>query len=142
MTKWPLCALLLATPALAEPCPAPVTKTVEKAFPKGKIESCKKETEHGKEQYEVKVARADGTKAEAEVAPDGTLIKTEEKIAIDKVPAAVTKAFAAKYPKAKIDAAEKQVAASGAVTYELAFKVDGKTKEATFAADGKFIEEE
>ena len=122
--------------ALAD-CPQPVTAAIAKAFPKSKIDSCKPEHEHGRDQLEVKLVRADGVKLEVDVAPDGTILQIEEKIAIDKVPAAVTKAFAAKYPKAKIDAAEKQTRGKD-VFYELAF---GK-KEATFAEDGRFIAEE
>ena len=50
----------------------------------------------------------------------------------------MTKAFAAKYPKAKADRAEKQVKADKTTTYEIAF---GKT-EVTFKDDGTFVEEE
>jgi hypothetical protein len=126
----------------APTCPSAVKTAIEKAFAKSTITTCKAEHENGRDQFEVKVTKADGTKAEVDVAPDGKIIQVEEKIAIDKVPAAVMKAFAAKYPKAKADGAEKQTPTSGAVTYELAFAVGSARKEATFAADGKFIEEE
>jgi len=54
----------------------------------------------------------------------------------------LTKAFAAKYPKAKLAAAEKQTHGAVAVTYELAFVAAGARKEATFTEAGKFVEEE
>lgn len=126
----------------ASTCPAAVKAAIEKAFAKSTISTCKAEHEDGRDQFEVKVTKADGAKAEVDVTPDGKIIQIEEKIAVDKVPAAVMKAFAAKYPKAKVDGAEKQTPTSGAVTYELAFAVGSGRKEATFAEDGKFIEEE
>ena len=144
MTKLALAGILLAaSPALADTaCPAAVTTAIDKAFPKAKIDSCKPEKEHGHDQFEVKLTRADGSKAEVDVAPDGKILQVEEAIAVDKLPAAVVKAFAAKFPKTKIDRAEKQTPSSGSPTFELAFQANGKTKEVTFGEDGKFIEEE
>ncbi len=135
---------MLATPASADPkpCPAAVTAAIDHAFPKATISKCVAETEHGHEQFEVKIVKADGGKAEVDVAADGKILQIEEKIAIDKVPAAVMKAFAAKYPKAKVDTAEKQTPSAGAPTYELAFASDAGRKEATFTEAGKFVEEE
>ena len=127
---------LLATPALAD-CPKPVTDAVAKAFPKATITKCHAEHEDGKDIFEAKITRADGTKAELDVAPDGAILQVEEKIAVDKLPDAVKKAFATRYPKAKAERAEKQTAGKK-ISYEIAF---GKT-EATFAEDGTFVEEE
>ena len=66
----------------------------------------------------------------------------EEMIAISAIPAAVTKAFAAKYGKAELLTAEKQTKADKSVSFEIAFKTAKGTKEATFKADGTFVEEE
>jgi hypothetical protein len=123
-------------------CPGPVTSTIAKAFPKSSITGCKPEREHGRDQFEVKVAKSDGTKAEVDVTPDGKILQVEEKIPVDKVPAAVMKAFAQRYPKAKVDRAEKQTPSEGAPTYELAFATDKGRKEVTFTEDGKYVEEE
>lgn len=136
MLRTALFLAVLATPALAD-CPKTVTDAVAKAFPKAKLDKCHPEHEGGKDIFEAKLTRADGTKAEVDVAPDGSILAVEEKIAVDALPDAVKKAFAARYPKAKAERAEKQTAGK-TVTYEVAF---GKT-EATFAADGRFIEEE
>lgn len=133
--------LALAGSAHAD-CPAAVKTSIEKAFAKSTINNCKAEKEHGHDQFEVKLTKADGTKAEVDVQPDGKIIQVEEKIALDKVPAAVMKAFAAKYPKAKIDQAEKQTPSAGKPTYELAFASGSGRKEVTFSEDGKLIEEE
>lgn len=138
-------ASLFATSAIADDaktCPAAVTKATDKAFPKSTIAKCKAEKEHGQDQFEVKLTKADGSMAEVDVAPDGKILQVEEKIAVDKVPAAVMKAFAAKYPKAKVGAAEKQTPASGTPSYELAFATDTGRKEVTFTESGTFVEEE
>jgi hypothetical protein len=136
-------SLLVSLPSRADdakpaPCPASVKTAIDKAFPKSTSMICKAE----KARFEVKLTKADGNKVEVDVSADGKILQIEEKIALDKVPAAVMKAFAAKYPKAKVDAAEKQTPATGPASYELAFATDKGRKEATFSEDGKFIEEE
>jgi len=133
--------LLVSATAFADTCPKPVTDAVAKAFPKSTVTKCKAEKEHGRDQFEVKLTKADGTNAEVDLTPDGTILQVEEKIPVDKLPAAVTKAFAAKYPKAKPTGAEKQTAGKD-ISYEIAFDDGDKRKEATFTEDGKFVEEE
>ncbi|MEO8843134.1 MAG: hypothetical protein ABI591_19545 [Kofleriaceae bacterium] len=128
-------------PAPAE-CPTVVKTALDKAFPGAKLAACKAEREHGHDQFEAKLTKADGNAVEVDIGTDGKILQVEEKIALDKVPAAVMKAFGAKYPKAKANAAEKQTPATGAATYELAFMLDKSRKEATFSEDGKFVEEE
>ncbi|MEP6859628.1 MAG: PepSY-like domain-containing protein [Deltaproteobacteria bacterium] len=139
-----LAILLEATLATAAPppCPGAVTTAIEKKFPKSTVQVCKAEREDGHDQFEVKLTKADGGKVEVDLSPAGAILQTEEVVALDQVPAAVMKAFAAKYPKAKPNRAEKQTPATGKPSYELAFQVDGKRKEATFAEDGAFMEEE
>lgn len=138
--------LLVGSPLLADPapaaCPAAVTGAITRAFPKASIARCKAEHEHGADQFSVNVVRADGTKAEVDVSPDGTLLQIEEPIALDRVPAAVARAFAARYPKARLAGAEKQTPAHGSARYELTFASDAGRKEVTFTEEGKFIEEE
>lgn len=136
--------LLLAAPAYADApsaCPAAVTTGVNKAFPRATIGTCKAEHEHGKDFFEVKLTKANGDKVELDIAPNGDVLQVEEKIAVDALPDAVKKAFAAKYPKVKTTGAEKQTAGKD-VRYEIAFQTDKARKEATFAADGTFVEEE
>lgn len=144
MTRELLVLLLSAAPAYAgapSGCPAAVTAAVTKTFPKATIGACKAEHEHGKDLFEVKLTKSSGEKVEVDVAPDGTVLQVEEKITVDALPAAVKKAFAARYPKAKAMGAEKQTAGKD-VRYEIAFSVDNGRKEATFTADGTFVEEE
>ena len=145
-TRLQICfAVLAMVPGLAladDGCPTAVKAAIAKAMPKSTIAKCKAEKEHGREQWVVKLTRADGVAVEADVATDGTILQLEEPVAIDKLPAAVAKAFGAKYPKAKPTRAEKQTPSTGPVSFEIAFEVDGKKKEATFTEAGKFIEEE
>jgi hypothetical protein len=113
----------------------PVKQAIDKAFPKTPIAQCRAVTEHGHAQYEVKLT---GGTIDVDVTPDGRIVVVEEKIAVDKVPAVVMAAFAARYPNKKVVAAEKQTATKGGVTYELAFG----HREATFTDAGKFVGEE
>jgi hypothetical protein len=132
---------LLSTSLASADCPKAITDAIAKAFPKATISACKAEKEHGHDQFEAKIVKADGGKAEVDVAPDGKILQVEEVIPLDKVPAAVMKAFAAKYPKGKATRAEKQTA-DKTVTYEIAFDLGDQRKEATFDETGKFVEEE
>jgi hypothetical protein len=138
MLRTMLLVTLLATPALAgTTCPKAVTDGVAKAFPKSKIDRCHPEHEDGKDIFEAKITRADGSKAELDLAPDGSILQIEERIDVAKLPDAVKKAFAARYPKLEAERAEKQTSGK-TVTYEVA----GGKIEATFTADGRFVEEE
>ena len=124
-------------------CPDAVTAAVAKAYPDGSVTSCKHEHEDGREQFEVKLARKGGAKLELDVSPEGKILQTEETVALKDVPDAVMKAFSTKYAKAKATKAEREVHEDGATYYELGFTGDkGKKQEATFAADGKFVEQE
>ena len=143
-------ALFLAVSLVAAPlcayangsCPAAVKAAVDNAHAGSKIRSCKQGKENGKIEYEVKLRTSDGRKLELDVAPEGAILLTEEKIALAAVPPAVSAAFAARYPAAQASAAEKQTKPDGKASYELVFKVKGKKTEATFDESGSFVSEE
>jgi hypothetical protein len=145
-----LALCILTTSALADAvkrpapagCPTVVKTSLGNAFPGSKLGTCKAEHENGRDQFEVKLTKADGNAVEVDIGADGKILQIEEKVALDKVPAAVMKAFGARYPQAKAEAAEKQTPATGAATYELAFTLDSVRKEVTFAEDGKFVDAE
>jgi len=126
---------------LAE-CPPPVQAAIDKAYPGAKLEGCKEEKEDGKPQFEAKLETKAGAKLGLEVSPTGGLLRTEEKIKLEALPAVVAKALGVKYPGAKATKAEKITPATGKVNYEIAFEAGKDRKEATFAADGAFVEEE
>ncbi len=140
---------ILTTAALADhvsaapaPCPTAVKTSLGNAFPGAKLGTCKAEHEKGHDQFEVQLTKADGTRVEIDIDAEGKILQVEEKVALEKVPAGVMKAFKTRYPKAKPESAEKQTPASGPPTYELAFTVDKAKREATFAEDGTFRDEE
>ncbi len=143
-------AVLAWTSARAEPkqaagssgCPRPVVDAIASTFAGSTIGACKAEHGHGHDQLEVKVVKGDGTKVEVDVTPDGKILQIEETIALDQIPAAVSKAFAARYPQAKVSTAEKQTPTGGSPSYELGFATAHGRKEATFRKDGTFVEEE
>jgi len=141
-----LALALLMTPglAVAKPaCPPAVTDAAQKAYPSSKVTACKQEKDKGKIQYEVKLETKEAKKLELDISPEGSILLTEEVIAVSSTPQAVLKAFAAKYPQAKAASVDKQTHPDGTVTYEVAWKdAKGKHHEATFKDDGTFVEEE
>ena len=58
-------------------CPANIPEAVSRAYPGAQQQNCESETESGKQQFEVEIAKADGTRAEIHLAPNGTIIKEE-----------------------------------------------------------------
>ena len=99
-----LLALLISAPAFADR-PKPVTDAIAKAYPKASVKTCKAEGAS----FEARLADPD---LELDIAADGKILATEEKIAVSALPDAVKKkAFAARYPKAKAERAEKETTA-------------------------------
>ena len=135
-------ALSFLVPLTAAECPPAVSAAVQKAHAGAAIASCKQAKERGRTQFEVKLVAMDGKRMSLDVSPDGTILLTEQSVAVSDVPPAVMTAFAAKYGAAKPTRAEMQTAADGKITYEIAFAAGTKKKEATFASDGAFVEEE
>ena len=128
--------------AAASACPLAVAAAITTEFPGATTTGCKLEHEDGRDQYEVKVVRSDGEKVEADVAPDGAILQTEQTIPLDQVPGKVMTAFGAKYPGAKPTRAEKQQRPGKGAFYEMKFAAEPKPKEATFAEDGTFVADE
>jgi hypothetical protein len=116
--------------------PAPVIAAFAKAYPKATVKGYAKEMEKGQTMYEVE-SEEGKTHRDVSYAPDGKLLVLEESMDMKDVPAAVQQALEKKYPKAKVDLAEKVTEGSN-VGYE--FKLTtaaGKKAEAKFDAKGK-----
>jgi hypothetical protein len=114
-------------------CPPAVTAAVQKAHADAAIASCKQDQEN-KTRFKVKLAATTGKGMELDVTSGGTIVSTEQDLAVSDVPPAVMTAFAAKFGAVKPTRATMQTAAHGKITYELAF-VDGiRKKEATFTS--------
>lgn len=132
--------LLLSAPIASADtaCPAAITDAAKQAVPGASLVKCVAKKSH----FEAKMQKPDKSIVEVELSATGEIEEIEEVIATSAIPEVVAKAFAVKYPKTSILKAEKQTKADKSVTYELAFKTDKGLKEATFKADGTFVEEE
>lgn len=124
--------------SVATGCPSNITAAVTRAYPDAKQQTCEEENEDGKHIFEVKIARADGSNAEVEVATDGTITALEEVVHASTLPEAVSKAFAAKYPGAVASRAERITSPGKPAVFEIRFG----DREAAFDESGGFIEEE
>ena len=67
------------------------------------------------------------------------LLAEETKVAIDKLPKAVVDAVKAKFPKAELTGAEKEIE-DGKTLYEVAITSEGSKIEVTLTEDGKIVE--
>ena len=97
---------------------------------------------HGKVTVYEAELKADG-KADREVAvtAEGKVKGEEETVPLDKVPEAARKAIEANAKGAKIERVQR-IKEDGAVTFEAAYVLKGKTTEVVFFADGKIKPEE
>ncbi len=136
-------ALAPAVAAAKPACPSGITAAATQAVPDATVLACSPEHEDGIDKFEVKLARkATKSLVEVDVAVDGNVMAIEERITLDQLPGVVTKAFAAKYPKAKLLRAERETVTGKGMFFEVAFDAAGKQREATFKEDGSFVEEE
>ena len=123
--------------------PAAVRATVEKELAGGgKLKKLSKESEDGKTVYEAEIK--DGkTEMSLNISADGKVLERETKIKKKDLPDGAMKAIKAKYPGAKVGAAEK-VEKDGKTTYEVAVTPDGddEAREITLDADGKIVKDE
>ena len=97
---------------------------------------------HGKVTVYEAELKADG-KADREVAvtADGKVKGEEETVPLDKVPAAARKAIEENAKGAKIERVQR-IKEDGAITFEAAYVLKGKTTEVSFFPDGKIKPEE
>lgn len=136
-----LLVALASAPVIAEAdpnCPDAVTAAAKKAFPDATVTKCIAETAG----FEVTMQRKDKSIVELDISAKGEIEQIEEVVSLAAIPAVVSKAFAAKYPKAAMLRAEKQTKADKTVSYEIAFESRKDLKEATFKDDGTFVEED
>jgi hypothetical protein len=131
-----------ANPAPKSPAkvtlPAAVDAAFKKAYPNATIKNVSKEKENGQDQYEVE--SVDGvTNRDLIYRPDGTVVEYEERIAAESVPAVVTAAIKARYPKATLGTCEK-LFKNGTMNYELSLKGNKPGPGAVeLTPDGKWV---
>jgi hypothetical protein len=153
------CAALLAPAAFAQAVkasdpaaklPAPILTAFRTSYPNATIKNVAKETEGGKTVWEVESIDNNLTR-DIVYNPDGTIVDMEEECAIASLPAAVTDAVKAKYPKATITKAEKTTAGQrswfeltlkGAAVTSIELTPDGKPVPAAKEGKGERGEKE
>jgi uncharacterized membrane protein YkoI len=119
---------------------------VMKRFPGAEITSAERETENGKVVYDIELKHK-GRKYEMDIKEDGTIIEIEKEVALKDVPAAVTRAVEAKYPKATIKEVMEVNKVNGTVEtpdhYEITIETaDKKKMEVIVSLDGKSVKAE
>jgi uncharacterized membrane protein YkoI len=123
--------------------PKAVAAAIKDRFPDGKVTSAEKETEDGKVVYDIELTSG-GLKYEMDLHEDGTIIEIEKEI--KEVPAAVAKAIAGKYPKAKVvEVMERSKIKDKKETptdYEVTIEDGGKKHEVIVSLDGKSVKTE
>jgi Putative beta-lactamase-inhibitor-like, PepSY-like len=132
-----------ATPApaakAADPAatlPAPILGAFRTSYPNATIKNAAKETEGGKTVWEVE-SIDNGLARDLVYNPDGTVVEFEEQIDPAVLPAAVSGALKATYPKATITKAEKLMKGT-VLTYELALK-GAAVKSVEITPEGKLV---
>lgn len=139
-------ALQLCSPAWAQEdqeakvekkdVPAAVLAAFAKAYPKATVKGYTKEVEKGQTIYEVECVEGK-THRDVTFALDGKLVMVEEEVEMSDVPEAVRQALEKKFPKAKVNIAEKIMDAK-TVAYEFHLTTaEGKEAEVKFDAQGK-----
>jgi uncharacterized membrane protein YkoI len=126
--------------------PQKVMDAVKARLPGVQVTSVEKETEDGNVVYDLEL-KHEGRKYEMDVKEDGTIMEIEKEVKAKDVPAAVTKAVTAKYPKATVkEVMEVNLVKGKQETpdhYEVTLATaDGKESEVTVSLDGKTVKEE
>lgn len=115
--------------------PPAVDAAFKKAYPDAAIKNVIHEKEDGQEQYEIE-SLDHGMHLDVSYKPDATLLVVEQEVAAADVPAAVTTAITARYPKATMTMRER-VIEKGTTSYEITLKGGPSTVQLT--PDGKWI---
>jgi hypothetical protein len=116
--------------------PPAVDAAFKKAYPDATIKNVNHEKEDGQEQYEIE-SIDHGMHLDVNYKPDATLLVVEQEVAAADLPAAVTAAITARYPKATITMREK-VTEKNTTFYELSLKGGGASS-VQLTPDGKWI---
>ena len=126
--------------------PKQVMDALKAKFPKAEIRKWTKEKEGDDVVYDIEF-KENGRACEADIKEDGTYINYEKAVAAKDLPAAVTKAIDAKFPKATLKEIMEETEVKGKDERLSAYEVvlvtaDKKTVEIRLSPDGKILEEE
>jgi hypothetical protein len=125
--------------------PKAVMDALKAKFPKAEIHKWTKAKEGDDIVYDIEFTQA-GRKCEADIKENGTYINFEKEIAAKDLPAAVSKAVDARYPKATLKEIMEITAVVGKAEklegYEIVLTTaDKREVEVTIAPDGKILED-
>jgi hypothetical protein len=129
-------------PIHAKSCPKPVKASIQDVYPDANLQSCKLKKSKGHEQYDAKLKGKNDEDISVTLDPQGSIIVTKEAMMVESVPGAVVTAFSAEHPDTKMDAAARQIDSAGVVIYEIAFKDEGRNKDAYYNLDGQKAKDE
>ena len=114
--------------------PSAVRKAVKKKFPEAKIRGTAREVEGGKTTYEVEMT-VEGRAVDVAMSAEGKILEVEKEIPVSRLPRAIAKKLAARYPGARIEKVEEITRGEdGPAHYEVAIKA-----EVVFTAKGKVV---
>jgi hypothetical protein len=125
--------------------PKQVMDALKAKFPKAEIRKWSKEKEGDEVVYDIEF-NENGRACEADIRENGTYINYEKSITAKDLPAAVTKAIEAKFPKATLKEIMEETEVKGKEeklsAYEVVIATADKSFEIRFSPDGKVLEEE
>jgi hypothetical protein len=114
--------------------PPAVDAAFKKAYPEATIKNVIHEKEDGQEQYEIESVDH-AMRLDVNYKPDGTLLVVEQEVAAADVPAAVTAAITARYPKATVTLRER-VTEKNTMFYEISLKGGPSASNRALKGDG------
>lgn len=119
--------------------PAEVQKAAKDHAGSSEIVRVEKANEDGQIQYEVLTKKADGSKVEYILKPDGSLDSTEEKLSMSALPDSVANTAKTAVGDGQITGVEK-LTKGEVVTFEVGYKnAKGEKQEAVISSEGKLI---
>ncbi len=125
------------------PLPENIQTYLDANYPGAEIEESEQDTLcTGTAVYEVKLEVNDDEEKDLTFNSEGSLLFTENEIAADQLPAAVTTAIAANYAGFATEEAERLDLASGGTQFEVELKNGATVKNVLFNPDGTVVCEE
>lgn len=121
--------------------PKPALDAVKARFPGSTLREAVKEVDEGKTFFAIGITH-DAHSIDVVTLPDGTIVAVEKTLPPAEVPAVVSKAIKAKYPKAELKSAE-EIEEDGMIYYEIVIdRVPGKEAGVVVDKAGKILREE
>lgn len=133
--------VLTAATAGAQPaCPKDPIDAATREFPSAGVIACNGTRVDGHDVYDVQIAERTRPRRDVIVSLDGRVLEIDEQVDPDRLPAAVKKAFAARYPGVEIQQAQQRMT-NATVTYRIIFRSGAQTQSVTFTGRGELAGE-